>query len=82
MGKATVMDAPSWPPREDHPVENWTDDELIDQYRYIKAGFAGDDSEYLDNDENVAALIQEIIRRGLDDLAEAVEEDPASAGTD
>jgi hypothetical protein len=74
------MNTPSWPPRDDHPVEDWTDDELIDQYRYIKAEFGGDDSEYLDNDDNVAALIQEIIRRGLDDLAEAVEGDQSSAG--
>jgi hypothetical protein len=76
------MTTPSWPPQDDHPVEDWTDDELIDQYRYIKAEFGGDDSEYLDNDDNVAALIQEIIRRGLDDLAEAVEGDQSSAGPD
>ena len=76
------MTTPSWPPQDDHPVEDWTDDELIDQYRYIKAEFGGDDSEYLDNDDNVAALIQEIIRRGLDDLAEAVEGDQSSAGQD
>lgn len=76
------MTTPSWPPQDDHPVEDWTDVELIDQYRYIKAEFGGDDSEYLDNDDNVAALIQEIIRRGLDDLAEAVEGDQSSAGPD
>ncbi len=76
------MTTPSWPPRVDHPVEDWTDDELIDQYRYIKAEFGGGDSDYLDNDDNVAALIQEIIRRGLDDLAEAVEDDRSSAGPD
>jgi hypothetical protein len=58
----------------------WTDDELIDQYRYVKAEFGGDESDYLDTNENVAVLIEEIIQRGIEDLAEAVEEDPATTG--
>ncbi|MET0696338.1 MAG: hypothetical protein ABWZ58_02815 [Acidimicrobiia bacterium] len=58
----------------------WTDDELIDQYRYVKAEFGGDESDYLDSDENVAVLIEEIIQRGIEDFAEAVEEDPATTG--
>jgi len=73
------MTAPSWPPDDRYPIEEWTNDELIDQYRHVKAEFAGD-SEYLDGDEQVGMLIQEIIRRGLNGLAEAVEDDPASAG--
>ncbi|MGH8947655.1 MAG: hypothetical protein ACRDXF_02260, partial [Acidimicrobiia bacterium] len=65
---------------DDYPVADWTDDQLITQYRNVKADFAAD-SDYLDTDENVATLIQEIIQRGLDGLAEAVEDDPASTGT-
>jgi hypothetical protein len=74
------MTAPSWPPVDHYPIADWTDDELIDQYRWVKAEFAGDESDYLDTDDNVAVLLQEIIKRGLDGLAEAVEDDPATAG--
>ena len=75
------MTAPSWPPDDRHPIEEWTDHELIDQYRYIKAELAAEEREYLESDDSaLAALISEITRRGLDDLAEAVEGDPASAG--
>jgi hypothetical protein len=76
------MTAANWPPHDRYPIAEWTDDELIDHYRYVKAEFGGDESDYLDSDENVAVLLQEIIRRGLDDLAEAVEDEPAAAGSD
>ena len=72
------MTAPGWPPKDDYPIEEWADEELIDQYRAIKAQFAGEESDYLDTDENVGDLIQEIIRRGLDGLAEAVEDGPTA----
>ena len=75
------MTAANWPPHDSYPIPEWKDDELIDQYRYVKAEFGGDESDYLDRDENVAVLLKEIIHRGLDDLAEAVEDDePAAAG--
>ena len=74
------MNASSWPPLAHYPIAEWTDDELIDQYRYVKAEFGGDESDYLDSDANVAVLLKEIIQRDLDDLAEAVEEDPSTAG--
>jgi hypothetical protein len=73
------MTAANWPPHALYPISEWTDDELIDQYRSVKAEFGGDESDYLDSDENVAVLLQEIIQRGLDDLAEAVEDEPAAA---
>jgi hypothetical protein len=76
------MTAPSWPPESDYPIVEWTDDELIDRYRQVKAQIGAEHSDYLDRDEDVAALLQEIIRRGLDDLAEAVGDDPATAGRD
>ena len=76
-----VMNAPSWPPDDSHPIEEWADHELIDQYRYIKAELAAEDPDSLESDDSaLAALISEIIRRRLDDLAEAVEGNPASAG--
>ena len=74
------MTAPSWPPLDHYPIAEWTDDQLIDQYRYVKAEFGGDESDYLDSDDNVAVLLQEIIQRGLDGIAEAVEDDQAAAG--
>ena len=76
------MTAPSWPPESHYPIVEWTDDELIDRYRHVKAQMGAEHSDYLDRDEDVAALLQEIIRRGLDDLAEEVEDDPATAGRD
>ena len=80
-GYETGMTAPNWPPDDSHPIEEWTDHELIDQYRYVKAEFAAEDPDYLESDDSaLAALSSEITRRGLDDLAEAVDGDPASAG--
>jgi hypothetical protein len=76
------MIAPSWPPLDHYPISNWSDDELIDQYRYVKAEFGGDESEYLDSDPNVAVLLKEILQRDLDDLAEAVGDEPAAAGSE
>jgi hypothetical protein len=74
------MTAPNWPPHDGYPIAQWTDTELIDQYRYVKSAFAGDESDYLDSDDNVAVLLNEIIERGLESLAEAVEDDPAAVG--
>jgi hypothetical protein len=73
------MLSPSWPPEDRYPIRDWTDDELIDQYRYVKTTFETD-SDYLDTDDNVAALIQEIIVRDLDGLAEATEGNPGDIG--
>jgi hypothetical protein len=74
------MLSPSWPPEDRYPIRDWTDDELIDQYRYVKATLATEDPDYLDTDENVAALIQEIIVRDLEGLAEATEGNPGEIG--
>jgi len=76
------MTAANWPPHDHYPIAEWTDDEIIDQYRYVKAEFGGDESDYLDSDENVAVLLEEIIRRGLGDLAEAVEAESAATGSE
>jgi hypothetical protein len=75
------MTAPSWPPDDNHPIEKWTDHELIDQYRYISAELADDDSEYVKSDDGpIAAIEEEINRRGLDVLADEIQPDPSSAG--
>ena len=74
------MTAASWPPPDNYPISDWSDDELIDRYRYVKAEFGGDESAYLDSDANVGVLLKEIILRDLDHLAEAVGDEPATAG--
>ena len=75
------MTAPSWPPDETHPIERWTDHELVDQYRFLTAELADDDPQYLKSDDSpLAAVEEELKRRGLDVVADDVEPDPASAG--
>jgi len=76
--ESSPISGSTWPPDDHYPIEEWTDDELIDQYRHVKAEFASD-TDYMDSDEHVGALLQEIIRRGLDDLAEAVEDVPTTS---
>jgi hypothetical protein len=71
------MTAPSWPP-EHHPIEDWTDHELIDQYRYVQGELNDEDPK--NDDGSLDALVEEIARRGLTVLADDVEADPASAG--
>jgi len=77
--ESSPINASSWPPDDHYPIEEWTENELIDQYRYVKAEFAND-TKYLDSDEHFGALLVEIIRRGLDDLAEAAEDEPKTSG--
>jgi hypothetical protein len=72
------MTAPSWPPEDHHPIEKWSDHELIDQYRYVQGELADEDPETDDGPLN--ALVEEIARRGLGFLADDIEADPSSAG--
>jgi hypothetical protein len=72
------MTAPSWPPEEHHPIEDWTDHELIDQYRYVTGELDDEDPESAEGP--LDALVEEIARRGLTVLADDVEADPGSAG--
>jgi hypothetical protein len=71
------MTSPSWPP-EEHPIEQWSDHELIDQYRYVQGELS--DEDLTTRDAPLSALVEEIARRGLSVLADDVEPDPASAG--
>jgi hypothetical protein len=73
-----MMTAPSWPPDDHHPIENWTDHELIDQYRYVQGELNDEDPD--NEDGPLDALVEEIARRGLTILADDVEADSASAG--
>jgi hypothetical protein len=51
-------------PGVDHPIEEWSDQELIDQYRYVAAEFSQDSSE---NRHDVKAqILEEIQKRGLE----------------
>ena len=71
------MTAPSWPP-EDHPIEKWSDHELLDQYRYVQGELSDEEPETENGPLN--ALVEEIGRRGLSFLADEIEPDPSSAG--
>lgn len=60
------------------PIEEWTDSELIDQYRYLQAELADEDPET--EDDPIEALVEELSRRGLMSLADEVEPDLDTAG--
>ena len=50
----------------DHPIESWTDEELLSQYRYIRAELAEERQVNKDSENNPAeVLAEEIRRRGL-----------------
>jgi hypothetical protein len=54
------------------PVEEWSDQELLDQYRFIAAEFSQEPRETRERDNSPAqVLIDEIRRRGLEVPAEA-----------
>jgi len=63
------------------PIEEWTDEELLEQYRYIKAELADTEPGYRDSGEAPAAVIEdEIQRRGLHPDREDVVPDASSPG--
>jgi hypothetical protein len=47
----------------DHPIESWTDEELLDQYRYIRAELAEDRQVNKDSENNPAEVLADEIRR-------------------
>lgn len=66
-GRVTVaMDSepPDSEPPAARPIEEWTDQELLDQYRYVKAEFAQEPEPNRDNRPR-DVLEEEIRRRGL-----------------
>ncbi|HVR33636.1 MAG TPA: hypothetical protein VMS74_13140 [Acidimicrobiia bacterium] len=70
-------------PRHDvpgHPLEEWTDQELIDHYRYLLAETADlPDGGSLD-ESPVDITRAEILRRGLADDVDEIEADASSPG--
>lgn len=72
---------PLEPAEHGRPIEEWTDAELLDQYRFTQAEIADEDSEYLQSDDSPLAVLEaEIERRGLEAQGEAVEPDASSPG--
>lgn len=63
----------------EHRLEDWTDAELLDQYRYVQAETEDLPIEERD-DSPVDVLRQEILRRGLELDADLIEGDAASPG--
>ena len=63
------------------PIEEWSDDELIEQFRYIKAELADEDPHYRSGEDAPADVIEEEIqRRGLTPDREDVIPDASSPG--
>ena len=63
------------------PIEEWSDEELLEEFRYIKAELADEDPEYRDGDGAPADVIEdEIRRRGLEPDREDVIPDAESPG--
>jgi hypothetical protein len=63
------------------PIEEWSDEELLEEFRYIKAELADEDPEYRDGDGAPADVIEEEMRRrGLEPDREDVIPDANSPG--
>jgi hypothetical protein len=63
------------------PIEEWSDEELLEEFRYIKAELADEDPEYRDGDGAPADVIEEEMRRrGLEPDREDVIPDADSPG--
>ena len=53
-------------PQPDHPIESWTDEELLAQYRYVEAELAEERPFNKQGDNRPSdVLVEEIRRRGL-----------------
>ena len=54
-------------PGTDHPIEEWSDQELLDQYRYIAAELSQDLAVNREADNSpIDVITEEIQRRGLE----------------
>jgi hypothetical protein len=73
-----MTDKPHETPR--NPIEEWTDQELIDQYRYLLAEMADIPDGDSDDESAVEIARHEIIRRGLSEHLDEVDEDAESPG--
>ena len=67
----------------DHPIESWTNEELLEQYRYIRAELAQERPVNTDGDNNPEEILaDEIRRRGLPLPAEASTTSPGRQGAE
>ena len=67
----------------DHPMESWTDEELLDQYSYIRAELAQERPVSKESDNNPAeVLADEIRRRGLPLLTDSSAASPGREAQD
>lgn len=74
----TLSDRPEDPGR---PIGEWSDEELVAEFRYIKGELAAEDPGYRDRDDAPAGIIEEEMRRrGLEPDREDVIPDAASPG--
>jgi hypothetical protein len=63
------------------PIEEWSDEELIAEYRHIKGELTGEDPGYGADDGPLAAIVEEELeRRALSPDREDVIPDAASPG--
>lgn len=63
------------------PIEEWSNEELLAQYRYVKAELSAEEPGYRDSDGAPADVIEEEIeRRGLRPDREDLIPDAASPG--
>lgn len=71
-------------PEPDHPIEEWTDEELLDQLVFLRGEMADEPPEVNADPETspVAAVEQEIARRGLTIPAGADPRTPGREDTD
>jgi hypothetical protein len=68
---------------QSRPIEEWSDEELLAQFRYVKAELTDEDPGYRDGDGAPADVIEEEIkRRGLEPDREDVIPDASSPGRD
>ncbi len=63
-----------------HPIEEWSDEELLAQYRYLLAEMADVPDEDSDDESPVEIARQEIMRRGLEEQVDEADADAASPG--
>jgi hypothetical protein len=63
------------------PIEEWSDEELIAEYRHIKGELADEDPRYRDDDDAPGEVVeQEMDRRALSPDREDVIPDAAAPG--
>ncbi|MGH8915271.1 MAG: hypothetical protein ACRDZM_12245 [Acidimicrobiia bacterium] len=66
---------------QNRPIEDWTDEDLLAEFRFIKAELAADDPKYQEGGGAPADVVeQEIKRRGLKPDREDVIPDASNPG--